>query len=890
MSFRRAFTFPWRSRRRIADDVEQELAFHIESRTHDLVAGGASPSDAEVLARREFGDVDDARRYLRRIDREIERANHRREHMQDLWQNVRYAARRMRTAPVFTFAAVATLALGFGANTAVFSVVDAALLRPLPYPNADRVAALYTQASFGAFATSAPDFYDWRAQTRSFSTMAAFFRYDMTLTGLGEPRSIPAAFVTGDFLDVLGVAPAIGRPFTEAETQYGTTNVVVLSHGIWQQMFAGRTDVVGTGVQLDGKAFTVVGVMPPGFRHPGRAQLWTPLAFSARALETQRGAHYLEVIGLLAPSATLASADADLQGVAARLATQYPNTNRDYGASLTSLRDDLVGDTPRRALLVLLVAVALVALIACANVANLVLARGTARGRELAVRLALGATSRDLLYMSLTESVLLALFGGAAGLLLARGLTGALDALRPETLRQVGELEIQFSAGAFTFLLALAAGLLFGFAPALQASGRRNLQRGLQAGGRADAGERGVGSLRSLLVAGEIALAVMLLSGAGLLIKSFATLQRVDAGFDAQQTLVFSLAFPDARYETSDRVALAFEDIVTRIGALPGVERAGLMSVLPLDGGSYSISTKSIDGHRIPPADQPSTQIRVVSPATFEAFRIPLLQGRQFDARDRQGAPRAVIVNESAARMLWKGENPIGHSVYISTNFTDDDADAGGTVVGIVPDIRDRALGRPPSATIYLPHAQAPADNMNIVVRAEAGLDPTSLIGAVREQVHGVDALLPIVDPRTMDDVVSASVTQPRFATLLMSVFALLALVLAVIGVAGVMAYVVGQRTREIGIRMALGASQRRVVRETIVGASAPLVAGAVVGLAATLLVARQLANLLYGVTPRDPAVLGGVTVLLLIVALLAAYLPARRASRVDPLIAVRSD
>ena len=890
MSFRRAFSFPWRSRRRIADDVEQELAFHFESRVHDLVAGGASPGDAEAVARREFGDVDDARRYLERIDAEIERSNHRREHMRDLWQNVRYAARRMRTAPVFTFAAIATLALGFGANTAVFSVVDAALLRPLPYPNAERVAALYTEAPFGSFSTSAPDFHDWRAQTRSFNGMAAFYRYDMTLTGIGEPRAIPAGFVTADFFEVLGVVPALGRLFSAAETQYGNTNVVLLSHGLWQQMFAGRADVVGTSVQLDGESYIVVGVMPAGFRYPGRTQLWTPLAFSARALETQRGAHYLQVIGLLGPGATFASAEADLVGVAARLATQYPNTNRDYRASLTTLRSDLVGDTPRRALLVLLVAVALVALIACANVANLVLARGTARGRELAVRLALGATPRDLLYMSLTESVLLALCGGAAGLLLARGLTGALDALRPESLRQVGELEIQFSAGAFTFLLALVAGVLFGFAPALQASARRNLQRGLLAGGRADAGDRRVGSLRSMLVAGEIALAVMLLSAAGLLIKSFATLQRVDTGFDAQQTLVFSLAFPDARYTTSDHVALSFDDIVTRIAALPGVERAALMSVLPLDGGSYSISTKSIDGRRIPSADQPSTQIRIVSPATFEAFRIPLLRGRPFDARDRHGAPRAVIVNEFAARMLWNGENPIGHSVYISTNFTDDDADAGGTVVGIVPDIKERSLSRPPSATIYLPHAQAPADNMNIVVRAEANLDPASLIAAVRDQVHAVDPLLPIVDPRTMDDVISASVTQPRFATLLMGVFATLALILAVIGVAGVMAYVVGQRTREIGIRMALGASQWRVVRETIVGASLPLVVGMVIGLAATMLVARQLANLLYGVTPRDPAVLGAVTALLLVAALVAAYLPARRASTVDPLIAVRSD
>ena len=720
--------------------------------------------------------------------------------------------------------------------------------------------------------------------------MAAFYRNARTVTGLGDPQSISSAMVTQDFFEVLGVTPIVGRLFTAAEAEMENTSVVLLSHGLWQQMFAGRAEVIGTSVQLDGTAHRIVGVLPPGFRYPGRAQLWMPLAFSQRALATQRGAHYLDVIGLLAPGATQSSAEAELRGIAARLEAQYPNTNKDYSASVATLRDDLVGDAPRRALLVLLVAVGLVALIACANVANLVLARGTARGRELAVRLALGATSRDLLYMSLTESVLLALCGGAAGLLLARGLTGVLDALRPETLRQVGDLQIQFSAGVFTFLLALVAGVLFGFAPALQASGRRNLQRGLQAGGRADTGDHKVGSLRSLLVAGEIALAVMLLSGAGLLIKSFATLQRVDRGFDAQQTLVFSLSLPDARYPTSARIALAYEEIVRRLAAVPGVEHAALMSKLPLDGDRYGISTHSIDGVRIPDADQPSTQIRIISPEALEALRIPLVQGRMFAEHDRLGAAEVVIVNQSAARLLWKDVTPLGHHVRIGTRFTDDTVRAGGTVVGVVADIKDRALGQASSPIMYLPHAQAPWTDVNVIVRAAPGLDPVSLVSAVREQVHAVDALLPIVDPRTMDDVVSASVTQPRFATLLMSVFAFLALLLAVIGVAGVMAYIVGQRTREIGIRMALGASQRRVVRETILTASTPLVAGALLGLAATLVVARQLASLLYGVTPRDPAVLGSVTVLLLIVALLAAYLPARRASAVDPLTAVRSD
>jgi putative ABC transport system permease protein len=890
MTRRKLFNFPWRSRRRITDDVEHELAFHLQSRVNELVAGGVGAEEATAQARREFGDIDDARRYMVRIDREIESTQRRRDHVRALWQDVTYALRRMRSAPVFTVTALATLALGIGANTAVFSVVDAALLRPLPYPNADRVVSAFELAPWGPFVASPPDFADWRAQTRSFAEMSAIDPYPRTMTGRGDPRSTPAARVSHGFFAVFGVAPMLGRVFTAEEEQSGNTKFVILSHALWQQSFGGRRDVVGENVQLDGASFTIVGVMPPGFTYPARTELWTPLAFSSSELATQRGAHYLSVFALLKPGVTIDVAASDLRAVAARLAAAFPNTNKDYSASVTPLREYLVGGTPKRALLVLLVAVALVALIACANVANLVLARGTSRGREMAVRLALGATPRDLLYMALTESVLLALFGGAAGLLLAQGLAGVLDGLRPEALRQVGDLQIKWTAGAFTFLLSLIVGLLFGLGPGVQASRRRSLQPALQSGGRAELGERHTGRLRSTLVAVEIALAVILLSGAGLLIKSFARLQHVDPGFDGRNLLVFSVSLPDARYATPERMRLAYEDIVQRTAALPGVESAGAMMLLPLDGNSFSISTHSLDGRLIPPTEQPSTQIRVVTPDALNTLRVRLKSGRGFQSSDRAGAEPVVLVNESAARLLWKGVDPIGHSITIGTRFGADTTRARGTVVGVVSDIRDAALGTPPRATVYFPHAQASISDMTIVVRVAPSMDPMALVSSIRPQLQAVDPLLPMIAPRTMDEVADVSVAQPRFATLLMSAFAALAVLLAIIGVFGVMAYIVGQRTREIGIRMALGASQQRVVGETLARAAAPLIAGVAVGVTSTALLVRLMTKLLYDVQPHDPSILAGVAIGLVVVALLAAYFPARRASAIDPLLALRSD
>jgi len=887
---RRLFTFPWRSRHSIDADVDAELAFHLQSRVAELESLGLTRADAEATARREFGDVEDARQYMVHMDRQTESTQRRRDHVHELLQDMKYALRRMRSAPVFTITAVATLALGIGANTAVFSVVDAALLRPLPYPNADRLTSINDVAPFGPFVTSPPNFVDYRAQSRSFTEMSALYGNDFTLTGAGEPRSISGAVVSHGFFQVFGVAPAIGRTFAESEEQDGNTDYVVLSNGLWREAFGSRADIIGHTIQLDGKATTVVGVMPPGFNYPGRTQLWTPLAFTTKQLQTQRGAHYLDVVALLKPNVSVETADRDVRGIATRLATEYPGTNKDYTASVISLRDALVGSASRRALVVLLVSVALVALIACANVANLVLARGTARGREIAVRLALGATRQDLLFMALTESVLLSLIGGAAGLVLAKGLAGVLDGLRPSALRDVGDLQINMTAAAFTFLISLVAGVLFGLAPALQAMRRRNLQPALQAGGRAELGERHTGVLRSTLVAAEIALAVVLLSGAGLLIKSFTRLQQVDAGFDPRNLLVFSVSLPDARYETDVKKARAVDDLMQRVSVVPGVASTGAFNMLPLDGNSYSISTRSIDGSPIASEDQPSTQVRVVTPGALKTLGIRLRQGRDFETSDRMGSTPVVLANEAAAKLLWKGVNPLGHSVVISTRFRDDTTRAGGVIVGIVADIRDRSLGQAPRPTLYFPHAQAPWSSVSVVVRAAPGMQSAALVSPIRDQLRAMDPLLPLVDPRSMDDVARVSVAQPRFATVLMSTFASLAVLLAVIGVFGVMAYVVGQRTREIGIRIALGASQQRVVGETLTRAATPLLVGVGLGLVGTLLAVRLLDKMLYDVAPRDPAVLGAVVVGLTLVALLAAYLPARRASTVDPLLALRSD
>jgi putative ABC transport system permease protein len=811
--------------------------------------------------------------------------------MDTILQDVRYAVRQLTRSPGFAVAAVLTLALGIGANAAIFSVVDAALLRPLPYPHAEAIVRAYELMGTDAWSTSPTDFVDFRAQNRSLSELAAIDAYPRTLTGSGlEPLPIPSARVSGGFFDVMGVAPALGRPFVAAETQYGQTQAVVISDGLWHSRFGSQPDIVGRTILLDGKSCAVVGVMPAGFNYPAGVQMWTPLAFSDTDLATQRGAHYLDLVGRLKPGVTMDQATADLQGIATRLAQDYPKTNQGQGATLVTLRQALIGRNIRTALLVLLGAVGLVVLIACANVANLLLARAAGRARELAVRVALGAGRGDLIRQALTESVVLAAAGGILGLLLSTWITGALSALRPVALRNVGALGVDGAVLAFTAGVVLLTGLLFGLVPALQASRAADLHTTLQTGGRAQITTREGWRLRSGLISAELALAVILLTGAGLLLKSFARLERVDPGFDSRGVLTFQLSLPDVRYPKPEQAGIFYDQLLTSVRALPGVERASAISGLPLDDYGFSISMTTLDGRPVESHAAPSPQIRLVTPGLFRTLGMRLAAGRDFTSSDRTGAPLVVVVNEAAARAIWPGVDPLGHTLEVGTKFGLGGARGGGQVIGVVRDVHDAGLGADPRPTVYLAHAQFPVTDLAIAVRSAGSIDPLSLTSSVRAALSRLDPDLPMDQVRSLDRLAATSVAQPRFAMLLLSSFAAIALALAAVGMYGVMAYVVSQRRHDIGIRMALGASRAAVVSEVVARAARPVGVGLVIGLAGALVLSRTLSRLLYEIKPSDPLTYLFVALTLSVIALTAAYLPALRASRVDPAFALRSE
>ena len=871
-------------------DVDDELGFHLEELERGFRARGMSADEAARAARTQFGSVDAARRTMQRGSARVHRRVERSEWWRTLAFDARLALRKLLHQPAFTAAAVITLALGIGANAAVFSVVNAALLRPLPYGSPERIVKLYETAHGREHVASPPNFADWEKQTHAFVALGAMYEDTPTLTGHGDPMPLSGAYVTQGFFDAIGVQPLRGHPFTAGEETYGQTDAVILSDGVWRRLFGSRTDVIGQTVQMDGVTRTIVGVMPPGFAYPDRSDVWLPLAFSDTALATQRGAHYLDVVARLRPGVAVDAATRDVDAVARRLATDFPKTNQGHGADAKPLRDSLVGASSRRALWILLGAVGLVALIACVNVANLLLARGAARQREFAVRSALGARPRDLIGMALVESMLLALMGGAAAVLVGFGATRAMHAIGPATLDQFGRAGIDLRVLGFTFALSVATGLLFGLAPALQSSRVSRLHGTMQAGGRGGTMSRGGWRVRGVLVAGELALAMILLAGAGLLIRSFARLQNVPPGFDAARVATFSVSLPDTRYPTAESAQIFFDRLMTGVRALPGVQRAGAATGLPLGGANYSITTHALDGQVIPDADQPSTQIRVVTPDYFKTLGIAMVAGRAFTGTDRDGAPGVVVVNESAAKLLWKGVSPIGHTVEIGTSFGLGRGRAGGEVVGVVRDVHDEELQTPPRPIVYIAHAQFPVGYLTVVAKTAPGLDPEHLAAGVRAQVRELDPNLPVMGFSSMDRIVGQSVEDQRFAMLLLGTFAALALVLAAIGVYGVMSYVVGQRTREIGVRMALGASGPTVIAETVRRAAPAVLAGVAVGVFGALELTKLMTKLLYEVQPADGATFAIMTAALVTIATLSAWLPARRASRVDPVSALRAE
>ncbi|MFP5261703.1 MAG: ABC transporter permease [Blastocatellia bacterium] len=803
-------------------------------------------------------------------------------------QDLRYGIRTLAQRPGFAAAAALALALGIGANSAIFSVVNAVLLRSLPYEAPDQLVIVQStrrQDPRRSGSASYPDFADFRSQNQVFDDMAAFRSRGYTLTGAGEPERIDGARVSASFFQLLGAEPHLGRAFLPEEDKPEAARVVIISHGLWQRRFGGDPDVIGRTLTLDGNSYTVVGVATAGFSFPiemEKADIWSPLALDGELLE-QRGAHFLRVIARLKPGVPLQAAQAEMSTIATRLEQQYPEDDTDRVVALYSLYDHLVGGI-RPALLVLLAVVGFVLLIACSNVANLLLARAATRQREIAIRMALGASRGRIIRQLITESLILAFIGGGAGLLLALWGVESLVALSPANLPRMSGVGVDRWVLGFTLIVSVMTGIIFGLAPAIKAS-KPDLNDALKEGGRGSTEGFSGRRLRNLLVVSEMALALVVLISAGLLIRSFLRLQQVNAGFDPSNILTMQVELPSSKYKEGVQVSAFFEQVLERINALPGVESAGAVTTLPLSGSNMRTSFTVQNRPAPPPGQEPLAHLRAVTPGYFRTLRIPLLKGQEFGENYRKSSPGRIIINDTMARRFWPDEDPIGQRISIGMS-TDEDEPALWEIVGIVGDVRHASLDAEPAPEMYVPHSQQSWPFLTLVIRTTS--DPMAMAGAARAQVLAVDKDQPVSSVKSMEGMVSASIAQPRFYLLLLGIFAALALTLAAVGVYGVLSYSVTQRMHEIGIRMALGAKPFDVIR-LVVGQGLVLsLAGVAVGLVGAYVFTRLMSSMLYGVSATDPVTFAALAVLLMAVALLASYVPARRATKVDPMVALR--
>ena len=791
--------------------------------------------------------------------------------------------------PGFTLIAILALALGIGANTAIFSVVNTVLLRPLPYREPERLVMVWEHnrpAGRNQNVINPGNFLDWQAQNSVFDQMAAFYDDQFNLTGNANPEEVPAQIVNVNLFSLLGVQPELGRTFTAEEGQAGRDTVAVLSHRLWQRRFGGTADVIGKTIMLNGQGYTVVGVMPPDFRFYVKeatrinkpSEIWLPLAFTPGA-NLHKG-RYMSAIARLKPGVTLEQAQVQMNTIAARLEQQYPETNTGWGVNLVPLHRQITGKI-RTALMVLLGAVGFVLLIACANVANLLLARAASRHREIAIRTALGASRGRVIRQLLTESVMLAAVGGALGLLLAVWGVDLLLALAPRDLIGLEGIGVDYRVLWFTLGVSLLTGIIFGLVPAIESS-RLNLNEGLKEGGRGAVGDGRSNRLRSLFVVAEIALALILLIGSGLMIKSFLRLQDVDPGFRADNLLTVKVLLPETKYDKPEKLTAFFRQALEGIRRLPGVKDASAASYLPFTG-LAAATDFTIEGQPAPPTGQGyGVDVRVIDPAFFQTMGIPLLKGRTFTEREATEQSNVVIINERLARQYFAGEDPIGKRLVIDMT----DPLVPTEIVGVVGDVKHEGLDSDIRALAYWPHPQLPYPFMNLVIRT--GSDPSNLVAAVEREVQAIDKDQPITDVRTMEQLLSESVSRMRFSAFLLSIFAALALVLASVGIYGVMAYVVTQRTHEIGIRMALGARASDVLKMVVGQGMILALIGVGIGLVASLALTRVISSLLYGVSATDPLTFGSIALLLTVVALLACYIPARKAAKVDPMVALR--
>ena len=808
-----------------------------------------------------------------------------------LIQDVRYAVRTLRRTPGFTVAAVACLALGIGANTAIFSVINGVLLRPLPFPDPAALVMVWEadpRQGQDRNVVSPANYLDWRAQSSVFSELGAYIDWRANLTGLDAPVEVARAIATASFFGVLGVPAAVGRVYTVAEDVPNGPAVVVLSHRFWQQRFGGRADAVGQRLNLDGRPFTIIGVMPDGFGIEGsRAELWTPMALNPALNYRTLTGRYLTTVARLKPGVSPSRAQVVMGAIARRLEAAHPDFNTGWGVTVVPMSEQVVGGV-RRSLVVLGGVVAFVLLIACANVANLLRARSTARTREMAVRSALGAGRQRVVRQLLTESVVLAVMGGALGLVLAYWGLDAARTLAPQSIPRLASIGIDARTMAFTGVVALVTGLLFGLFPSLQA-GRGDLQRMLRDGSR---GSTSVGRARGTLVVSQVALSLILLVGAGLMIRSFAKLQAVDPGFDPEGVLTARVQLAGQRFRASSAATTFFTQLLERVQRVPGVVSVGAINWLPF-GGLGSSNNYWIEGRPVPPpTEEFVADVRAVDSGYFRAMRIRVARGVSFDARVNSESPKQVVVNEAFAREHFAGANPIGEHVLMPWGDT-----LRGEIVGVVADTKHTALDSLARPTIYWAMRQFPTNFMTLVVRGECptgasadACDPMRLVPAITREVRALDPNQPLADVKPLDAYLGQSVAQRRFSMTLLGIFSGVALLLAAVGIYGVLAYSVAQRTREIGVRMALGARDATVATMVVREALGVVGIGLVIGVGGALALTRVLASLLYEVSPTDPLTFIGVAVVLGAVALTASYLPARRAARVDPIVALRQE
>jgi len=809
--------------------------------------------------------------------------------MDTLLQDIRYAARKLARTPGFTAIAAFTLALAIGATTAIFSVIDGVLLKPLPFHEPERVVRVLNMREGQRMPTSAIDYRDFREQAKSFSAMAALDAGAVNITGGGTPERIQAARVSASFWSLLGVQPALGRGFAPKEDERGATRVAVLSDGLWKRRFGADRRIVGQTIMLDGNSYTVVGVAPEGFSYPDRPELWVPLVFSENDLDpSNRGSHWLGVIARVAPGVSIAQANGEMVALTKRLEQAFPRSNNGITASVTSLQEFMVGDVSK-ALMVIMGAVAFVLLIACANVANLLLVRAASRESEMAVRTALGAGSWRIVRQLVTESVLLALVGGMLGALLALWGVDLLVGVAPEGIPRLDEVRIDGTVLAFAAGVTLVTGVLFGLFPALH-SARANVSGMLKEGMRGSSG--GSRRARNTLVIAEMALAVVLLVGAGLLIRSFANLLAVDPGFKPERVITFNISAPEAKYDNYATRRALVADLVERMKGVPGVRGAAVVTGLPLGDITLRTVMHIVGTPEDSPAERKITDIAMVTPGYFATMGIPMLSGRDFNAQDRSGAPMVAIVNQEFVRRYFPGENPLGKHIELGwsqdTAATGGDVTLGGEIVGVVGNVKRSGLAEDVRPETYAAFMQPTFTQFAVVVRSTA--DPSTVMASIRAQMRALDADLPVNALRQLDELVAESVSRPRFYTLLLGVFAAIALILASVGIFGVISYAVSLRTRELGIRIALGATGRQVSQLVLSQGVGLALASVVIGAAGAYWLSRLLTGLLFGVKASDPLTFIVVAALLTTIAALASYLPARRAAQVDPLLAMRSE